>query len=224
MFKRIFLTACLVASGSAGLALPAAAEVSGQPPVSQTEVREAAARLLSLAQGGWSALSRTAVAITGGVQVKDNILIFNGNTRYAIEPTSRVGQSDGIGGVLEVEGAPFFSLKLIGQSRVPASRIRGPVYLRDGNTLCGEKDNYLYAQFETPELGGVANAVLSVRIFEPPKKGPNGRPHYCAAYNYLKEVDDARAPRVGNAAHDAPRFVAATRTASALGDRSAAPL
>lgn len=192
MFKRIFLIACLIAWGSAGLALPAAAATPGQPPVSQTEVREAAERLLDLAQGGWSALSRTAVAITGDVQVSKNVLVLNGNTRYVIEPTSRVGQPDGIGGVLEVEGAPFFRLKLIGQNRVSASRMRGPVYLRDGNTLCGEKDTYLYAQFETLELGGVADAVLSVRIFEPSKKGADGRPHYCAAYNYLKKVDDAR--------------------------------
>ena len=165
--------------------------VSNEQPERAAQLRAQAQSLLDLAQGGWSPLSRTAVAITGDVVVKGNELVINGNTRYAIEPTQRVGQDDGIGGALEVEGAPFFKLRLLSQNRTPASRIRGPVYLRDGNTLCGERDNYLYAQFETRELGGVADAVLSVRIFEPPKKGPQGRPHYCAAYNYLKEVDDA---------------------------------
>lgn len=191
MLKHILLSVSL-ACGS-GLAAQAFAAAPAQPPASQPpETHEVTARLLALVQGGWSALSRTAVAITGDVRVKDRVLTFNGNTRYAIEPTQRVGQPDGIGGVLEVEGAPFFRLTLIGQKRVPGSRNRGAVYLRDGNTLCGDKDTLLYAQFETSDLGGVNDAVLSVRIFEPSKKAPDGRPHYCAAYNYLKKVDGTR--------------------------------
>ncbi len=149
---------------------------------------DAAQDLLSRMQGKWSPLSRTAVSITGDVKLKNNVLIFNGNTRYAIEPTPHSGRAEGPGATLEVEGVPFFRLRLLGQSPKASGR-RSGLYLRDGNPLCGDNDSYLYAQLETSELGGVENAVLSVRIFEPPKKGAHGRPHYCAAYNYLKEVD-----------------------------------
>ena len=198
MTKKQFLVSSLLCGLMSVPAVGGArSAVSGEQLAHEAQLRAQAQSLIDLAQGGWSPLSRTAVAITGGVVVKGNVLVINGNTRYAIEPTQRVGQDDGIGGALEVEGAPFFKLRLLGQNRTPASRIRGPVYLRDGNTLCGDRDTYLYAQFETRELGGVEDAVLSVRIFEPPKTGPQGRPHYCAAYNYLKEVDDA--PEAGAA-------------------------
>ena len=161
-----------------------AARANGEAGVTAVTAQD----LLSQAQGKWSALSRTAVAITGDVKLKDNVLIFNGNTRYIIEPTPHAGRADGPGATLEVEGVPFFRLRLLGQGPKTSGR-RSGLYLRDGNPLCGDKDSYLYAQLETHALGGVENAVLAVRIFEPPKKGAHGRPHYCAAYNYLKDVD-----------------------------------
>lgn len=186
MIKKFVITAALFAalSPAPGVLASSASRSNGEAAVTADTAQD----LLSQAQGKWSALSRTAVAITGDVKLKDNVLIFNGNTRYAIEPTPHSGRTEGPGATLEVEGVPFFRLRLLGQSPKASGR-RSGLYLRDGNPLCGDNDSYLYAQLETSELGGVENAVLSVRIFEPPKKGAHGRPHYCAAYNYLKEVD-----------------------------------
>ncbi|ROT46485.1 hypothetical protein [Pusillimonas sp. NJUB218] len=147
--------------------------------------------LPELTLGDWSALSKTAVAITGDVSLQGNVLVFDGTTRYRVEPTQEVGLP---GGSLEVTGLPFYRLRLIDHKRVPASRLKRPVYLRNGNPLCGDDNTYLYAQFQTHDVRDVNNAVLSIHIFEPPKSGAKRRPHYCAAYNYLREVPDDNTP------------------------------
>ena len=188
MIKTLFSAIALVAALSTA-SFVSASTVPAYSTAKNGSAADDAKAVLLQAQGNWSALSRTAVAITGGVRLKDNVLIFNGNTRYAIEPTSRVGQTGAPGSSLEVDGVPFFRLRLISQDSKAGKGLRGARYLRDGNPLCGDNDSYLYAQIETLALGGVENAVLAVRIFEPPKKGAHGRPHYCAAYNYLKQLD-----------------------------------
>lgn len=147
--------------------------------------------LPELTLGDWSALSKTAVAITGDVSLQGNVLVFDGTTRYRIEPTQEVGRP---GGSLELTGLPFYRLRLIDHKRVPASRLKRPVYLRNGNPLCGDDNTYLYAQFQTHDVRDVNNAVLSIHIFEPPKSAAIQRPHYCAAYNYLRVVPEEGSP------------------------------
>lgn len=194
MLKQLAITASLL-----GALAGAHQALADESPLQARALAAEKPDVLNLVQGRWSALSRTAVAITGDVRLRDNVLVFNGKTRYSVEPTRHVGGADKAGGVLELDGQPFFRLRLLG-ARGGVARPARPVYLRGGNTLCGDRDAYLYAQFETQALGGVDDAVLSIRIFEPPKSAGRNKPHYCAAYNYLRDVEPAKASQpVGGA-------------------------
>jgi len=116
--------------------------------------------------GEWTATSTNSIAITGDIQVGENVVVFGNGTRLPLKRVEeRQGQWTPVGG--ETTGTIYGLMP-------PAD----PVLL-NGNTLCGMPEPATYIVLSQPSRGSLG---LSVFTGAEPPRGSNDP--VCAVYFY----------------------------------------